>query len=61
MEVILFTERFDRVEMMRSMEDLMNFVHEHELIEGDYGTYFTTYEMNNISFHSCLVYYNLKK
>jgi len=58
MEVGLFTKRSDEVEMMCSMEDLMNFVHEHELVKGDYGIHFTTYEVNNILFHSCLVDYN---
>jgi len=46
---------------MFGMEDLMNYVHEHELDEGDYGTHFVTDEVNNISFHSCLVHYNMKK
>jgi len=39
MEVELFTKRSNEVEMMCSMEDLMN-----------YGTHFTTDEVNNISF-----------
>jgi len=40
------------------MKDLMNYVHEHELVEGDHGTHFTTYKVNIISF--MLGYYNLK-
>jgi len=31
------------------------------LFEGDYGIHFTTDEVNKISFHSCLLHYNLKK
>jgi len=57
-EVELFTKRSDEVEMMSGMEDLMNFVCEHALVEGDYGTHFTINEVNTISFHSCLVHYN---
>jgi len=44
-----------------SMEELMNSVHQHRLFEGDYGIHFTTDEVNKISFHSCLLHYNLKK
>jgi len=39
----------------------MNFVHQHGLFEGDYGIHFTIDEVNKISFHSCLLHYNLKK
>jgi len=45
MEVGLIRKRFDEVEMICSMEELMNFVHQHELVEGDYGTHFTTNEV----------------
>jgi len=60
MEVGQITKRSDEVEIMRSMEELMDFVNQHELVEGDYGTHFATDEMNNISFYSCLLHYNLK-
>ena len=43
------------------MEELMNSVHQHELVEEDYGTHFTTDEVNKISFYLCLLLYNLKK
>jgi len=52
MEVGLITKRSDEVEMICSMEELMNFVHQHELVEEDYGARFTKYEVNKISFHS---------
>jgi len=61
MEVGLITKRSNEVEMIRSMEELMNFMHQHELVEGDYGAHFTTYEVNKFSFHSCLLPYNLNK
>ena len=61
MEVGLIIKRYVEVEMICSMEELMNFVHQHELVEVDYGTHFTTNEVNKISFHSCLLHYNLKK
>jgi len=44
-----------------SMEELMNFVHQHGLFERDYGIHFTTDDVNKISFYSCLLQYNLKK
>ncbi|XP_068498558.1 uncharacterized protein [Phaseolus vulgaris] len=44
MEVGLITKRSDEVEMIY-MEELMNFVHQHELVEEDYGTHFTTDEV----------------
>ena len=47
--------------MICSMEELMNYVHQHELVEEDYGTHFTTDEVNKISFYLCLLLYNLKK
>jgi len=47
----LFTKRYDEIEMMCSMEDIMNFVVEHELVQGDYGTHFTTNKVNNITFY----------
>jgi len=34
-EVGLITKRSNKVEMICSMEDLMNFMHQHELVEGD--------------------------
>ncbi|XP_068492204.1 uncharacterized protein [Phaseolus vulgaris] len=43
MEVGLITKRSDEVEMIY-MEELMNYVHQHELVEEDYGTHFTTDE-----------------
>ena len=36
MEVGLITKRSDEVEMICSIEELMNYVHQHELVEGDY-------------------------
>ena len=60
MEVGLITKRSDEVEMIY-IEELMNYVHQHELVEEDYGTYFTTDEVNKISFYLCLLLYNLKK
>ena len=50
MEVGLITKRSNEVEMIY-MEELMNIVHQHELVEEDYGTHFTTDEMNKISFY----------
>ena len=55
------SKRSDEVEMICSMEELMNSMHQHELVEGDYGTHFTTDKVNKISFHSCLLHCNLKK
>jgi len=43
------------------MKDLVNFVPEHELVERDYGSHIKRNEVKNISFHSCIVYYNFKK
>jgi len=60
MEVGLITKRSNEVEMIY-MEELMNIVHQHELVEKDYGTQFTTDEVNKISFYLCLLLYNLKK
>ena len=60
MEVGLITKRSDEVEMIY-MEELMNFVHQNELVEEDYGTHFTIDEVNKISFYLCLLLYNLKK
>jgi len=50
MEVGLITKRSDEVEMMYSMKELINFVHQHKLVEGDYDTHFTTDEMNKFHF-----------
>jgi len=36
MEVGLITKRSDEVEMICSIEELMNYVHQHELVEGNY-------------------------
>ncbi|XP_068498251.1 uncharacterized protein [Phaseolus vulgaris] len=44
MEVGLITKRSDEVEMIY-MEELMNFVHQNELVEEDYGTHFTIDEV----------------
>jgi len=56
MEVGLITKRSDDVKMICSMEELMNFVHQHNWLRGLWYP-FTTYEMNKISsIHvSCII------
>jgi len=50
MESKNFTKRSNEVDKMSVMEELVNYVPiEHELVEGDYGSHFTTDEVNNIS------------
>jgi len=38
----------DEVDMISGMEDLVNFVHEVELVEQEYGSHFTMNEVKNI-------------